>query len=251
MHSQPCTPSSALQPFNNSHLLPYDFGSVSSWSPYLPCSPKAKSPPTPVLPRQKDQPTSQPLSQPSVCVEILPGGQVEVISSQDRFPLPGVTSLNLTVKVHLVSMKPGPAEWRSNLTLPGPLLQARSLRLLSRDPALSSVYGVSLDFFPHSFPDCRPSSLSPATLPYMTKFTIPSHHCISGTNSMSRINICHMEPESERRHSITPAEKEPWTISFQNNWGIQNSAPDLPGPEFQQCSIPLRPCTLRSLGSLI
>lgn len=101
-----------------------------------------------------------------------------------------------------------------------------------------SVYGVSLGFFPHSFPDCRPSSLSPATLPYMTKFTIPSHHCISGTNSMSRINICHMEPESERRHSIIPAEKESWTISFQNNWGIQNSASDLPGPGFQQCSIP-------------
>ena len=42
-------------------------------------------------------------------------------------------------------------------------------------------------------------------------------------------------------------EKEAQNVSFQTKLGMQNSAPDSPGPRFQLCSIPC-PCTLRTRG---
>lgn len=95
---EPCSPSSPLWTLNSSHLLPCDSESVSSQFPQLPCSPKATSPPSPALSRQKDQATSWPQSQPRVRLEILPGGLVEMISSQDQFLLPGVIPPKLTYK---------------------------------------------------------------------------------------------------------------------------------------------------------
>lgn len=151
---------SPLQTLSSSHLLPYDLGSLSSWSPSLPCSPKARSPSTSALPKQeKDLAVSWPQSQPSVCLEILPEDQ-EVISFQHRLLPPGMTSLNLTcespprlreagicalekqcdiARTLNIVPKPWPPQQESCPLMPS---------LFNKDRV--SVYGVFLDFLPHS-----------------------------------------------------------------------------------------------------
>lgn len=72
------------------NLLPDDSEPQSSWSPSLRYSPKATPPPSPAPPGRRIRQRHGPRASPSICLEILPGGLLEVTSPQDQFPLPGL-----------------------------------------------------------------------------------------------------------------------------------------------------------------
>lgn len=142
----------------------------------LPCPPEATPDRGPALSGQKDQAMLGPQGLPTVCLEILPEGLVDITSSQDQLLLLGVTSQSLIhespscFREARTCGKEKPFNIaRSSTVDPEPMPPGQG----PCGPVLSHLliqYGASgfrasLDFFISPFPASTPSCLSLAPLP--------------------------------------------------------------------------------------
>lgn len=134
---EPRDPHSPLQTLKSAHLLPDDSEPQSSWSPSLRYSPKATPPPSPAPPGRRIRQRHGPRASPSICLEILPGGLLEVTSPQDQFPLPGLIPPKFTCQSPSCFHAARTCGMEKPRDAAGTLPGALSLHLFSRDPDFS------------------------------------------------------------------------------------------------------------------